>query len=784
MAELLSLTASIIGLFQGIELARKSYNLIYGIKGAPKEARRINAELNQINGILEEIEQFAQRTPGVSSFNNSDSILQLLNDVSKLFKDDIKQFQAMVDRHVPQKTSWARNKLRLKWAVGLDRKLTQMSSRLVAHTGRLQLVLSLYQSDEMRVSTIAIQQQLSKIRQSHDSQAVARAQHLDPAMLAIPHSTTTLLYGSAELCADVLNTISPTIYTLLSSSHKSVVSASQAEWALQNTLYGALTELMVGRIKTMRNVPPRPALPDSVRFSNRTKPNPFRRTAIFTSNKTPALQNLTSVEVHDKGYYINLALLSHKIPNDFNIVTRGRLHVELERPSSASRIGASVSVFEAAGMQTVLFRHLIAFNVHPNASAIFSFIRDGDIAAVQRLISLGAVSPNDRDEDGHSLLWHSLSNPSFEHSYGVCEFLLQQNADPSSCNRNGDHAASLLIRRIEHEDQLAEGMRLIDLLVHYSPISEAESTLRYKRRKGVDQAPASLLHSTIFLHRCGIVAHIPHLLGKLIRSGADLEMADKHGNTVLLYTLFYTPVASLVMAASQLLEAGAYVHAKNSHGEGVLHLLLRRLSACSIPDMNEDVKSGIITLLVRLLEKGCDPLDGNTGGYTPIDAAMSPVAWPLFSAAIQKAGKDMKKEFQLLDATARVTISEDEVERKTKEAIKHRAVAKEAQFHKQHLEIMGNGAPACNLCNRRPDPSLRAIPFDEFFSDVVDELGQGIHMIMNNHDDMDECLHIHEEDPTHMLDYHPSSMSPERLKERSWRRHVAWKLWERGFLDS
>ncbi|KAK3988936.1 hypothetical protein QBC44DRAFT_397199 [Cladorrhinum sp. PSN332] len=236
----------------------------------------------------------------------------------------------------------------------------------------------------------------------------------------------------------------------------------------------------------------------------------------------------------------------------------------------------------------------------------------------------------------------------------MCELLLQENADPSDCNRYGDHLLAVLISKIEQSDDLEQGVKLMDLLGRYGPFAEACSIMQYKRPRGSDRAPTSLIHSAIARHWSGLLTHVPQLLERLITRGVDLEATDRQGNTPLLYIVFY--------------------------------LSLKLLHAATMNMINAELL----------------------------------------------------------------------------------------------LANMGKGSPICYLCNRPPDPSLRDAPFDEFFSDVVDELGCGTHMIMNNHDEMEECLRIHEEDSTHLLDYHPLEMSPETLKERSWRRHVAWRLWERG----
>lgn len=273
-----------------------------------------------------------------------------------------------------------------------------------------------------------------------------------------------------------------------------------------------------------------------------------------------------------------------------------------------------------------------------------------------------------------------------------------------------------------------------------------------------------------------------------------MELADKNGNTALLYSLFYHPVLAVIQTATYLINAGANIHARNKYGEGALHLLCRRLSACSIPNMSEDVKHGVVELLARLMENGCDPVQGSVFGYTPIDAAMTRVAWPLFCEALTQSGRGIKSELRLLDFAAKVTWEDGELETLVAGKIHGFVTGQDRAYtrYPDHIEDCPDRNPngtatssTCYLCGGHPDEFHRPEPFDEFCSDVVTELGQGVHMVKYNHDDLQECLLVHEEDSCYPLDYHPfvkEMMSADKLRGRSWRRHVAAGLWEGGLL--
>lgn len=86
---------------------------------------------------------------------------------------------------------------------------------------------------------------------------------------------------------------------------------------------------------------------------------------------------------------------------------RSRVYVAPSRFVSHTQksMGTVVQFFEVLGTQPQLWRSLTTFGIHPRSSPIFGYIRTGAIWEVRRLFSLRAVGPNDRDEDGNTLLW-------------------------------------------------------------------------------------------------------------------------------------------------------------------------------------------------------------------------------------------------------------------------------------------------------------------------------------------------------------------------------------------
>ena len=82
---------------------------------------------------------------------------------------------------------------------------------------------------------------------------------------------------------------------------------------------------------------------------------------------------------------------------------------------------------------------------------------------------------------------------------------------------------------------------------------------------------------------------------------------------------------------------------------------------------------------------------------------------------------------------------------------------------------------------------VRRVPFDEFYSNIVDEVGYETHMMLSRHLDNSPCLDALTEDSCRNLDYYPNNMqehSLKHVKERSWRRHVACRMWREGTLGN
>jgi hypothetical protein len=272
------------------------------------------------------------------------------------------------------------------------------------------------------------------------------------------------------------------------------------------------------------------------------------------------------------------------------------------------------------------------------------------------------------------------------------------------------------------------------------------------------------------------------LIDLILKNGFDLEAQDINGNTPLLYALYYISESQLVEITNTLIRAGADVTAQNHHGEGCLHLLLRRLSACNNYNMSVELGDSLVEILVMLLEKGCEPTLSNKVGYTPIDAALSPTAWPLFCRALERAGRSMEKEILALDNASGIVQLGKEIEEIFGDVTARKYMTRPRPPEDVYLRRYTN--QPCYLCGGSNSLEEWRVPFDEFLSRVVDELGFRIHMILSRHKHGDKCLEIQEEDSCHFLDYQPNEMSKDTKRERSWRRHVAYRMWYKGILQT
>lgn len=250
----------------------------------------------------------------------------------------------------------------------------------------------------------------------------------------------------------------------------------------------------------------------------------------------------------------------------------------------------------------------------------------------------------------------------------------------------------------------------------------------------------------------------------LLRLGINLEVPDNNGHTHLFFAIAYVPMPLSLKAANRLLDEGADPEAVNNLGDGLLHVLLKRLSTCSSLAINEASTPIISSLLTRILrgQEGAPTLLNNAK-LTPFDVAMSPAIWPIFCSALQEAGHNIEAILRSIDRQAGIlSPSPRQVEEQCRLALATgrystgNAVRK-APF--QPLQQPSNEME-CYICGEGPEQSHRPTPFDQFLPCVVSEQG----------------MEIHDMFPNHSVGYLPEEMS--------WRRWTAFRLQEKGYLGS
>jgi hypothetical protein len=298
--------------------------------------------------------------------------------------------------------------------------------------------------------------------------------------------------------------------------------------------------------------------------------------------------------------------------------------------------------------------------------------------------------------------------------------------------------------------------------------------LQYKKKGSAMYADAPLIHFLLSWKKRDVEYH--ELLKLLVEfEPYRLNTPDINGNTALLYAVYYLPFTELVINANYLINHGADVCAENAYGENALHLLFRGLSACNYTGMDQTQTDAMVSLAADLITKGCDPGKQNLKGFTPFDAARAPVAWKIFHDAIAQAGKD------IVEIMARVSASSG-----LGDAKKTGSASGGRRDETPLITPIRNTRPfphavsdTCYRCGctkeQQQQGSSIDVPFDEFSSAIVDELGVSLHLTLSNHVPGETCLQIHREDSSKMLDYYPVEFSLERLIGRDRR---MWKLLE------
>ena len=218
-------------------------------------------------------------------------------------------------------------------------------------------------------------------------------------------------------------------------------------------------------------------------------------------------------------------------------------------------------------------------------------------------------------------------------------------------------------RDLKPHDNREELLKILRLLIRYCDIDVCR-VITYSQRDGAfTEALNGVLHNSLSVSAI-LAGHLFEKIQMLLQHGCELEEQDAQGSTPLLHALYFVPDPELVSITNLLLKAGANPFAVNHLGQGCLHHLLDRLSACTKYDTRVTEARAITDLLITLLKKGCSPHLQTNGGYTPSDYALSPTGWALWCNALRETGFNIATVLEQDDIDAGVSYSDsDEIGR-------------------------------------------------------------------------------------------------------------------------
>lgn len=287
-------------------------------------------------------------------------------------------------------------------------------------------------SNECRTSSIQVQNHLSALAQTQSpapckDKARVTSQSLDtPSSPGNKSGVTTFVYGSTAVCADWLTEICQTMHKRFTIKGGALVIPTHRTNWVQSRMHGLLRDIFDDRVEGCDSfaLPPPPQTNQGGHFlttltpANRTPSEPLARSTLLFFLKRISLVEAASFEWlgrnsddgHGRNHDVSLTLDTYQPPGSPNSgavesFTRCRLYVALTPKPDRQLQGVIVQFSEISGAQSQLWRTLTTFGIHQRDSQVFGHIRRGDVEAVQRLLALRLIVPNDRDEEGNSLLW-------------------------------------------------------------------------------------------------------------------------------------------------------------------------------------------------------------------------------------------------------------------------------------------------------------------------------------------------------------------------------------------
>jgi hypothetical protein len=275
---------------------------------------------------------------------------------------------------------------------------------------------------------------------------------------------------------------------------------------------------------------------------------------------------------------------------------------------------------------------------------------------------------------------------------------------------------------------------------------------------------------------------------QLMLDQSPRDILNKHnffGLTPILSVTRNVELKLLVPIVDRLLSAGANPREIDNEGCGILHHLIRQLSACNDFDMPHDKADTFIDLISRLIaHHGCDPLLRDDAGDTPFYEALAPMSWIIWCRALSRAGRHIQADLDQQDLAHHITHSPAYLWAKY-DRVKKSLLKDRGEFFYEDGPADG---VACSYCKKNIGWHLRREPFDCYGSYLVSVNGEyAQHGSGANHYDGSYCKNIRDPGtcPARIHKGRPRKIYVERsAEELSWRFHVAFRLWREGILTT
>ena len=273
-------------------------------------------------------------------------------------------------------------------------------------------------------------------------------------------------------------------------------------------------------------------------------------------------------------------------------------------------------------------------------------------------------------------------------------------------------------------------------------------------------------------------------LRRILPAVLDIEERDCFGRTALLHVIETVHHSHFPEVAHMLLNAGADHTAVDNGGCGILHFILRVVSACNNAPLLEAHFEAFKSVVVRLLGAGCDPSLLDEDGSTPSDMALSPTGWLLWCESVRCAGRDMSAILKLDDRRQRISHKETALDAEHRR-VKSSSPPWEQQLLPAYPSTSDAEARTCGYCSAPLHWTTSRSPFDTYGSYMVEFGGRAYHAYFANHKDASFCEnaavwnscrhgpHKRGGPLTHWSD-----------RESSRRKHLAYRLWKDGLWQT